>query len=665
MAVRGLAAPPTPWSKELATPQIDPSTYVHASSDIIGDVRIGKNVHIAPGVSIRADEGSPFFIGDNSNVQDAVVIHGLEKGRVAGDDKSLYSVWIGNNVSITHMALIHGPAYVGDDCFIGFRSTVFNARLGKGCVVMMHVLIQDVEIPDGKYIAAGSIITTQQQADRLPDALSIDLQFASHIIGINDALRAGYQCAENIACIAPIREEFAGEDTPTAAVHPTNGKSMGNNHLDATSLDQVRHLLSQGYRIGTEHADARRFRSNAWQSCAPIQSTRESEVISGLEACLAEHTGEYVRLIGIDPKAKRRVLETIIQRPDGKPVTAPPINRVLSTDGAPAAGGARTGGSSNLKADLSDQVRQLLSQGYRITTEHADARRFRSNAWQGGPSIQATREPEALAALGAILAEHAGEYVRLIGIDPKAKRRVLETIIQRPDDKPTAGGTAPAAYTSSSSSAAGYSSSSLDTSSLDQVRHLLSQGYRITTEYADVRRFRSNSWLSGTTLQGSREPEVLAALSAFLAEHTGEYVRLIGIDPKAKRRVLETIIQRPDGGKPAAGPSAATPAGTFTSSSSYSPPATSGGSSQIKPEVVDQVRQLLAQGSRITTEYADVRRFRSNSWLSGTTLQGSREPEVLAALSAFLAEHTGEYVRLIGIDPKAKRRVLETIIQRG
>ncbi|WP_298917810.1 ribulose bisphosphate carboxylase small subunit, partial [uncultured Nostoc sp.] len=24
-----------------------------------------------------------------------------------------------------------------------------------------------------------------------------------------------------------------------------------------------------------------------------------------------------------------------------------------------------------------------------------------------------------------------------------------------------------------------------------------------------------------------------------------EYVRLIGIDPKAKRRVLETIIQRP------------------------------------------------------------------------------------------------------------------------
>ncbi|MGF1538203.1 MAG: ribulose bisphosphate carboxylase small subunit, partial [Elainellaceae cyanobacterium] len=34
-----------------------------------------------------------------------------------------------------------------------------------------------------------------------------------------------------------------------------------------------------------------------------------------LEGCMAEHAGEYVRLIGIDPQAKRRVLETIIQRP--------------------------------------------------------------------------------------------------------------------------------------------------------------------------------------------------------------------------------------------------------------------------------------------------------------------------------------------------------------
>ena len=43
-----------------------------------------------------------------------------------------------------------------------------------------------------------------------------------------------------------------------------------------------------------------------------------SDAISTLEACLSEYSGEYVRLVGIDPKAKRRVVETIIQRPNGK-----------------------------------------------------------------------------------------------------------------------------------------------------------------------------------------------------------------------------------------------------------------------------------------------------------------------------------------------------------
>ncbi|MFM7578091.1 MAG: ribulose bisphosphate carboxylase small subunit, partial [Microcystaceae cyanobacterium] len=80
-------------------------------------------------------------------------------------------------------------------------------------------------------------------------------------------------------------------------------------------VNQVRALLAQGLKIGTEHTDARRFRAKSWQSCAPITSNREGEVLRSLEACLAEHQGEYVRLLGIDAAAKRRVVETIIQRP--------------------------------------------------------------------------------------------------------------------------------------------------------------------------------------------------------------------------------------------------------------------------------------------------------------------------------------------------------------
>jgi carbon dioxide concentrating mechanism protein CcmM len=140
MAIRQAASPPTPWSQTLARPRVDQSAYIHVSTSVIGDVAIGANVMVAPGVSFRADEGSPFYIGASTNIQDGVVIHGLADGRVKGDDHLDYSVWIGAKTSITHKALIHGPAYVGDDCFIGFRSTVFNAKVGDGCIVMMHVL---------------------------------------------------------------------------------------------------------------------------------------------------------------------------------------------------------------------------------------------------------------------------------------------------------------------------------------------------------------------------------------------------------------------------------------------------------------------------------------------------------------------------------------------
>ncbi|WP_442939556.1 ribulose bisphosphate carboxylase small subunit [Nostoc sp.] len=81
-------------------------------------------------------------------------------------------------------------------------------------------------------------------------------------------------------------------------------------------------------------------------------------------------------------------------------------------------------------------------------------------------------------------------------------------------------------------------------------------------------------------------------------------------------------------------------------------------------EVVDQLRQLLASGSKISIEHVDQRRFRTGSWTSTGQIQASSEREAIAAVEKHLGEYQGEYVRLIGIDPKAKRRVLETIIQR-
>ncbi len=547
MIVRNSAAPPTPWSKSLAEPKIHETAYVHSFSNIIGDVRVGPDVLIAPGTSIRADEGSPFYIGEGTNIQDGVVIHGLEEGRVIGDDKGQYSVWVGKDSSLAHMALIHGPAYVGDNCFIGFRSTVFNARVGNGCIVMMHALIQDVEIPPGKYVPSGAVITSQQQADRLPDVQAEDVKFASHVVGINDALRTGYRCAGEVACIAPIRNE-SGQSPNGSRTLSVGASEMSSTKLSQEVIEQIRQLLAQGYRISLEYADQRRFRTSSWQTGGPVQSNRDTDVITAIEALLDEHPGEYVRLIGIDPKVKRRVLEQIIQRPDGQPGAKSTTSATLSQFKSSGNGGTQAS-SSRLGEDVVAQVRQLLAQGHRIGMEHADGRRFRTSSWQSCSPIQSTKESDVIQGLEACIDEHLGEYVRLIGIDPKAKRRVLEQIIQRPDGK-TAPQSANKSVSQTStngsrSTSSQSSSSSLSSEAVVQVRNLLSQGYKIGTEHADGRRFRTSSWHSCAPIQANQESEVIKALEACLSEHAGEYVRLFGIDPKVKRRVGETIIQKP------------------------------------------------------------------------------------------------------------------------
>ncbi|BAU07297.1 ribulose bisphosphate carboxylase small subunit [Fischerella sp. NIES-3754] len=547
MAARSIAeaAPPTPWSRNLAEPTIHPSAFLHSFSNIIGDVRIGANVIIAPGTSVRADEGTPFYIGENTNLQDGVVVHGLEKGRVIGDDRQEYSVWIGNNNCITHMALIHGPCYIGDDCFIGFRSTVFNARVGAGCIVMMHALIQDVEIPPGKYVPSGAIITNQQQADRLPDVQADDREFAHHVVGINQALRAGYLCAADSKCIRAIRDEFNNSYTSIEVDVLERSDEVSSNSLGAETVEQVRYLLQQGYHIGTEHVDQRRFRTGSWTSCKPIEARSLGEAIAALEACLRDHSGEYVRLFGIDPKGKRRVLENIIQRPDG-------VVQASSSFKAPAYssnnGSYNGNGSSRLSSETIDQIRQLLAGGYKIGTEHVDERRFRTGSWQSCKPIESSSPGDVVAALEDCMDNHQGEYVRLIGIDPKAKRRVLESIIQRPNGPVSTTSNKSTATTTSyaaSGTTATATSSKLSSEAIEQLQQLLAGGFKISAEHVDGRRFRTGSWASCGQIQANSIREAIAALEGYMNEYQGEYVRLIGIDPKVKRRVLELIVQRP------------------------------------------------------------------------------------------------------------------------
>ncbi len=684
MAVRTAAAPPTPASgtvgsvaggqnhgesavglKTGAEPQIDASAYVHSFSNLIGDVRIGANAMIAPGTSIRADTGAPFHIGDRTQLQDGVVLHGLEQGRVLGADERSYAIWIGADTAITHMALIHGPAYIGDRCFIGFRSTVFNARLGDDCIVMMHCLIQDVEIPPGKYVPSGSIIMSQQQADRLPDVQEVDRQFAAHVAGsqlVSLNSGGGSQRSPDV----PSPRVTSTASIPQELHHPAiemNTYSSAAGALDATVVNHVRQLLAQGYRIGTEHANPRHYQISSWKSCPILQSTREAEVLAALKTCLADHAGDYVRLIGIDPKAKRRVLETIIQRPDGKPVQ---VSQKVSYAASAPTGSSAAAAAAGLSADVVGKIRQLLAQGAKIGMEHADARHYRTSSWTSCPSIKSTSEGAVLSALQACMAEHPGEYVRVIGIDTVGKRRLAEITIQRPGDQAPTGGNA--SYASSHNASSHATSNAGGTAAglgaaAQKVGAMVAQGNTIGLEIADERRFKIGSWTSAGTIAARSQGEAIAALESFIASNSSQYIRVVGIDAKAKRRLSEVVVHRP-GQAAAAANTASQSYSSAGSSNGASAPASSNGKAKLNGSVADQVRQLLTQSYKIGVEYADERRYRTSTWQTGAPIASGHESSVMAALESFLGEHPKDYVRLVGVDPKAKRRVTEMVIHK-
>jgi len=123
-------------------PTIHKSSFIAPSAVIIGDVTIGKNCGIYPHAVIRGDENS-IEIGNGSNVQDCCVIH--------VDDT--YHVKIGNDVSIGHLAMIHG-AIIEDECLIGINATVLNgAKIGSGSVIGANALVTaGTEIPKNSLV---------------------------------------------------------------------------------------------------------------------------------------------------------------------------------------------------------------------------------------------------------------------------------------------------------------------------------------------------------------------------------------------------------------------------------------------------------------------------------------------------------------------------------
>ncbi|NCA69076.1 MAG: carbonate dehydratase [Sphingobacteriia bacterium] len=174
-------------------PVIDESAYIDKTAIICGKVIIRENVFVGPYAVIRADEVDaeghmdPVVIGANSNIQDGVVIH----------SKSGAAVTIGQNTSIAHRSIVHGPCQVGHRVFIGFNSVLFNCRVGDGCVVRHNAVVDGCDLPPGFYVPSTTRIGPRTDLTRIDRVTPQASEFSEDVIRANVDLVRGYKRLQN------------------------------------------------------------------------------------------------------------------------------------------------------------------------------------------------------------------------------------------------------------------------------------------------------------------------------------------------------------------------------------------------------------------------------------------------------------------------------------
>jgi carbonic anhydrase/acetyltransferase-like protein (isoleucine patch superfamily) len=124
-------------------PAVDPSAFVDASAQVIGDVHIGPESSVWMNVVIRGDVNA-VRIGSRSNIQDLTLVHVMREA---------HPTIIGDEVTVGHSAVVHGCT-IEDRCLIGMGAILLNGcRIGAGSIVAAGALV-----PEGMVVPPGSLV---------------------------------------------------------------------------------------------------------------------------------------------------------------------------------------------------------------------------------------------------------------------------------------------------------------------------------------------------------------------------------------------------------------------------------------------------------------------------------------------------------------------------
>jgi len=126
-------------------PVVDPTSFVHETASLIGDVIIEPGCYIGPHASLRGDFGR-IVVGAGSNVQDSCVIHAFP-----GADAVLAA-----NSHVGHSAVLHGCT-IGSYALVGIGAIVLDgAEIGEEALLGAGALVTAGTVIPPRMLALGS-----------------------------------------------------------------------------------------------------------------------------------------------------------------------------------------------------------------------------------------------------------------------------------------------------------------------------------------------------------------------------------------------------------------------------------------------------------------------------------------------------------------------------
>ncbi len=156
------------------------TSYVSPLVEWFGDIRIGEKSFVASNTILRASPERRVEIGNETNARDNILVRALGA-----------SSTIGNRTSLAHHAIIR-DSDIGDFAFVGFNAEVVDSTVENGAFILHGALVEGVTIPENKLVGVGEEITTQEQADALPDAEAGTEAFREGVLDVNAEFAEGY-----------------------------------------------------------------------------------------------------------------------------------------------------------------------------------------------------------------------------------------------------------------------------------------------------------------------------------------------------------------------------------------------------------------------------------------------------------------------------------------